>query len=138
MFWQKLIIVTHYLCIWSWIITIFDLKKDPKVEVKFFENFQKRRGVFILDIEVKHFRDIMSEFKNNFLMKHSDQDDFFKTSQWQLSCCKWYHDTVFTLVANLLALLPRPKHGFNLTYWLVFRRPRGFHTKSPWPKIFWW
>ena len=30
MFWQNLIILAHYLCIWSWIITIFDPKKDPK------------------------------------------------------------------------------------------------------------
>ena len=32
MFWQKLIIIAHYLCIWSWIITIFDQKKDKKIE----------------------------------------------------------------------------------------------------------
>ena len=32
MFWQKLIIVAHYLCIWIWIITIFDPKKDPKID----------------------------------------------------------------------------------------------------------
>ena len=62
MFWQKLIIVAHYLCICSWIITIFDPKKDPKidafldvwkglpfglyvekiVDVKFFGNFKKK------------------------------------------------------------------------------------------------
>ena len=30
MFWQKLIIVANHLCIWSWITTIFDLKKDKK------------------------------------------------------------------------------------------------------------
>ena len=31
MFWQRLIIVAHYLGIWSWITTIFDPKKDPKI-----------------------------------------------------------------------------------------------------------
>ena len=31
MFWQKLFIVAHHLCIWSWIITIFDSKKDKKI-----------------------------------------------------------------------------------------------------------
>ena len=31
MFWQKLIIVAYYLSIWSWIITIFDPNKDPKI-----------------------------------------------------------------------------------------------------------
>jgi len=31
MFWQKLIIISHYLCIWSWFITIFDQKKDKKI-----------------------------------------------------------------------------------------------------------
>ena len=31
MFWQKLIIVVHYLCISSWIINIFDPKKDTKI-----------------------------------------------------------------------------------------------------------
>ena len=31
MFWQKLIIIAHYLCILSWIITIFDQKKDKKI-----------------------------------------------------------------------------------------------------------
>ena len=29
MFWQKFIIVAHYLCIWS---RIFDPKKDPKID----------------------------------------------------------------------------------------------------------
>ena len=62
MFWQKLIIVAHYSCIWSKIITIFDPKKDPKidaflhaqkgppfgfyvekiVDVNFFGNFKKK------------------------------------------------------------------------------------------------
>ena len=62
MFWQKLIIVAHYLCIWSWIITIFDQKKEKKidaflhvqkgppfglyvekiVDVNFFGNFKKK------------------------------------------------------------------------------------------------
>ena len=62
MIWQKLIIVAHYLYIWSWIITIFDPKKDPKIDaflyvlkgppfglyvekivnVKFFGNFKKK------------------------------------------------------------------------------------------------
>ena len=62
MFWQKLTIVAHYLCIWSWTITIFDPKKDPKigaflhiqkgpsfglyvekiVDEIFFENFKKK------------------------------------------------------------------------------------------------
>ena len=32
MFWQKLIIVAHYSCIWSWIITIFYPKKYPKID----------------------------------------------------------------------------------------------------------
>ena len=32
MFLQKLIIVAHYLCICSWIITIFESKKDKKID----------------------------------------------------------------------------------------------------------
>ena len=65
MFWQKLIIIAHYLCIWSWIITIFDQKKGQKntgeggsnpaekgppfglyvekiVDINFFGNFKKK------------------------------------------------------------------------------------------------
>ena len=33
MLWQKLIIVDHDLFIWSWIITIFDPKKDPEIDM---------------------------------------------------------------------------------------------------------
>ena len=30
-FWQILIVAAYYLCFWSWIITIFDSKKDKKI-----------------------------------------------------------------------------------------------------------
>ena len=52
MFWQKLIVVAHYLCIWSWsgIITIFDQKRthlfglnvEKIVDVNSFGNFKKK------------------------------------------------------------------------------------------------
>ena len=65
MFWQKLIIVAHYLCIWSSIITIFDQKKDTEIDA--FSHTKKGPpfGLYVEKIvNVKFFGNFKPKTKN--------------------------------------------------------------------------
>ena len=107
MFWQKLIVPAHYLCIWNWIITIFDLKKSPKINA-FFDVYTANKvwtEKNATSSKYEHYEKIIYNFVNASITwaNHFDQ-------------VSWSYDTNFKFF--LYSIFLNRSHFFRITPYL--------------------